>query len=84
MDGGVECRSHAAANNGDGGGKGARFEVNPLAATRTVTRNAKGRDKRSALVQGASEEICDVEAERHAGTSEGMEDDINRCGKEAL
>ena len=80
----MECRSQATAVIGDGGGKGARSEVHPLAATGFVTRAAKGREKRSAPVQGVGEEICDVEAESHAGTSEGIEDGSNRCGKEAL
>ena len=86
MDGGVECRSQTAAiaSGGDGGGKGARFEVDPLAATGFVTRAAKGREKRSATIQGAGKEIFDVEAKKHARTSEGMEDGSSRSGKEAL
>jgi len=51
--------------------------VDPVATT-------KGRKGRSAAVQGASEEICDVEAERHVGIGEDMEDGSYRSGEEAI
>ena len=55
-----------------------------VATTGSDTRPATGREGRSATVQGASEEICDVEAEGHVGFGEGLEDDNNRCGKEVV
>ena len=84
MDGGVECRSQAATNGGDGRGSGAGVEVDPPAATGTASCTTKGREERNASVQGAGEEICDVETERHVGTGEGVEDGSDRRGKEAL
>jgi hypothetical protein len=38
----------------------------------------------SAAIQGAGEEICDVEAERHVGFGEGVEDGSNRGGEKAI
>ena len=57
--------------------------MDPVATTGYVTRATKGRKGRSATVQGAGEEIRDVEAERHVGIGEGMEDGSYRRGKEA-
>ena len=55
-----------------------------VATTMFVTRTAKGRERRSTPVQGAGEEICYVEAERHVGFGEGLEDGSNRRGEKAI
>ena len=55
-----------------------------VATAGSVTRATKGRKGRSATVQGAGEEICDVEVERHVGIGEDMEDGSYRRGEEAI
>ncbi len=55
--------------------------MDPVATTEPVPRTEKGRKGRSAAIQGAGEEICDVKAEGHAWSSEGVEDRNNRCGE---
>ena len=58
--------------------------MDPVATTGSVTLTEKGRKWRSATLQGAGEEICDVEAEGHVGFGEGVEDRSNRCGKKVI
>ena len=58
--------------------------MDPVAATGSVTRTEKGRKGRSTAIQGAGDEICDVEAEGHGGSGEGVEDRINRCGEKII
>ena len=55
-----------------------------VAATGSITRTTKRRERRSEAVQGDGEKICDVEAERHVGFDEGVEDGNNRGGEEAI
>ena len=84
VDGGLERCAQAAAISGNGRGKGARAKMDHVAAKGSVTRTEKGRKGRSAAIQGAGEEICDVEAEGHAGFGEDMEDSSNRGGKKVV
>ena len=80
----MERRAQAETISVDRGGKGTRAKMDPVATTRSVTRTEKGRKRGSAAIQGAGEEICDVEAAGHVGSGEGMEDSSNRGRKKAI
>ena len=84
MDGGLKRRAQAETISVDNGGKRARAKMDPVATTRSLTRTEKGRKRGIAAIQGAGEEICDVEAAGHVGPGEGMEDSSNRGRKMAI
>ncbi len=84
MDGGLERRAQAETISVDIGGKGTRAKMDHVATTGSDTRTEKGRRRGSAAVQGAGEEICDVEAAGHVGPGEGMEDSNNRGSKKVI
>ncbi len=55
-----------------------------VAATWSVTHIAKGRERRSAPIQGDGEEIRDVETERNVRAGEGLEDGNSRRGEKTI
>ncbi len=57
--------------------------MDTVVATRPSACTEKRREERDATVQGAGEEIRDVEAEVHVGLDEGMEDG-SLCGRKAI
>ncbi len=73
VDGGLECGPHAMAGGNIGRGEGKNPEMGTAAAPRAASRTAKGRQQWEQAVQGASEEICDVEAAGYACDREGLE-----------
>ena len=84
MDRSVEHSSHVATSNDDGGGERESPQMDTVAAARPPPCTTEMREERSETIQGVGEKICNVEAEGHARTCQGMEDGGSYGGEEIV
>ncbi len=80
----MECRTQAAVVGDHGGGTGTSPELDSLATAGAAPCAAARGEERNEAIQGTGQEIRDVEAERHAGAHESMEDGGNCSGEEVI